>query len=132
MNTENLLKMADLVEKIPEEKFCMREYKTECGSIGCVLGYCTTLDMAGFMACADAEDPYGTWSEKFTGLDGSSQEWMYMFASYWYWTDNTPQGAAARIRYVVKNGIPVDWYAQMMYGIPLSYENPLVYVNETS
>jgi hypothetical protein len=56
---------------------------------------------------------------KFTGvnIDG----WQYMFGSAWVYIDNTPKGAAARIRHYVANGLPSNANRQRLGEAPLTY-----------
>jgi hypothetical protein len=46
---------------------------------------------------------------------------LYLFGSDWVHEDNTPTGAAKRIRYFVANGLPENWKDQMSGKAPLSY-----------
>jgi hypothetical protein len=41
-----------------------------------------------------------------------SPEYSWCFGEEWKKSDNTPQGAAARIMYMLENGIPDDWVNQ--------------------
>ena len=115
MNKDNLLRMADYIETIPQEQFDMRFFRAE------IIGYCTVLDPENLPRYGYGRIDFSTWSEKFTGLCVFSSDWSYLFASDWYITDDTPTGAAKRIRYYVEHGLPEDWEEQM-YGVsPLSY-----------
>jgi hypothetical protein len=138
MNRENLQRMADYIRTIPQEKFDMSIYRSgqeetpECDSIGCVVGHCTILDSEELpMVFYSKNIDFYTWSEQFTGLiktDSSmpewrlhGPEWMWCFDTYWAATDNTPGGAARRIEWLLKNGLPGNWEAQMMGEEPLCY-----------
>ncbi len=127
----NLLKMADYIETIPQELFDMggwREdgdkYSHECKSIGCVLGHCTILDTDPLPKHFDDSIDFRKWSEEFTGINSEygSEEWKYLFDADWDSIDNTPTGAAKRIRYFVENGLPTNWDDQLYYGDELSYK----------
>lgn len=119
MNKENLLRMADYIETIPQEQFGMGMYRMgievtttqKCGTVGCVIGHCTILDTpenfkrfkrAGLRGTMD----FKNWSREFTGITAFSDTWNYLFSGNWEKIDNTPQGAAKRIREVVEHGLP--------------------------
>jgi hypothetical protein len=130
MNKENLLKMADYIETIPQEYFNMQFFRQElkkyhkCNSVGCIIGHCTILDEEeNFPRYVNGDIDFNKWSKQFTGIDLYSDSYLYLFSSRWSVTDNTPTGAAKRIRHFVENGLPKDWREQM-YGVePLSYMN---------
>ena len=119
--------MADYIETIPQEKFNMATYRTgekvkhECDTVGCVLGHCTILNKNPLPMCRSGNINFDTWSREFTGLDTSSSEWAYLFASDWEAVDNTPTGAAKRIKHLLENGRPEDWQEQMEGKATLSY-----------
>lgn len=128
MNRENLQRMADHIRTVPQEKFEMVEWRSaeyetkECGSIGCVIGHCTILDSKPLPRLHSSNHiDFGEWSEDFTGLDQSSDEWEWCFSSSWHEEDNTPDGAALRIEWLLKNGLPTDWKFQMEGALPLCY-----------
>jgi len=151
MNAENLKKMADYIETVPQYKFDMRRFREEehaddfeiipddpqekvdisaflagrktaheCGSVGCLLGHCTILDERP-LPLKSGEIDFYAWSFEFTGLHPKSIGWVYLFSASWRAADNTPTGAAKRIRYLIENSAPEDWKAQMEGDAPLSY-----------
>jgi len=127
MNRENLKLMADYIETIPQEKFDMERFRTgekvkhKCNSVGCILGHCTVLNKNPLPLYKSGNIDFYAWSKEFTGLDPDSSEWAYLFASEWEDGDNTPTGAAKRIRYLLENGLPEDLYKQMHGRAPISY-----------
>ena len=127
MNRKNLNRMADYIETIPQEKFNMATYRTgellkhECDTVGCVLGHCTILDKRPLPILRSGNINFYAWSIKFTGLGPFSNEWRYLFASGWGAVDNTPIGAANRIRHFLEKGLPTDRQTQMLGRAPLSY-----------
>ena len=128
MNKENLLKMADYIETIPQNDFHMGCYRNgfkkyhKCNSVGCIIGHCTILDEEeNLPRRSDGEINFSLWSQRFTGITAGSDEWYYLFGGDWSRTDNTPTGAAKRIRYFVEHGLPEDWLEQMNGVTPLSY-----------
>lgn len=127
MEKENLLKMADHIETIPQGMFDMGEYRIgdekthECSSVGDIIGHCTILDSEPLPRFDDGDIDFETWAKKFTGLDYWENEWLFLFSEAWVMSDNTPTGAAKRIRYFVENGVPENW-EKIMYGVdPLPY-----------
>ena len=127
MNRENLSRMADYIETIPQEKFDMERFRTgeikhhECDTVGCVLGHCTILDKNPLPMVDGIYINFDSWSLDFTGLDPSTDEWYYLFGCQWFAVDNTPTGAAKRIRHFLENGLPTDWREQILGYAPLSY-----------
>ena len=126
MNKENLLRMADHIETVPQDVFSMRYYRGggndstedlthECKSVGCVIGHCVILDN---WENVPKDDLFGIyymeWSEKFTGLRGLSYKWIYAFSGDWKQHDNTPKGAAERLRKLANGFEPtvedLPWY----------------------
>jgi len=129
INLENLLKMADYIETVPQDRFDMSRYRYgdtishECNSVGCIIGHCIILDNLDNEDLPRRESKninFLKWSEKFIGTDEHSV-WVYLFWANWRNTDNTPTGAAKRIRYYIVNGLPENWYDQMLGVAPLSY-----------
>jgi len=131
MNKENLNKMADYIETIPQDRFDMGKFRTgeykerECASVGCVLGHCTVIDENLLPIDHDNNIDFPNWSLEFTGLHPfyHLEKWQYLFSSDWSYVDNTPVGAAKRIRHFLEQGLPQDWRMQMIGKAPLSYLN---------
>ena len=132
MKRENLQLMANhLKTNVLPENFHMGKYRgfydfsnPECGSVGCAVGTCTVLDVENVMnnfTNPDGEIEFLDWSEDFTGLLGGGDEWGWCFASDWSKTDNTPTGAALRIEWLLKYGLPVYWKNQMYDDEKLCY-----------
>lgn len=126
---DNLLKLADYLEALPADykEFDMREYNTVqreapfglrnldpksrqygCGTAACALGHGPA---AGIRV-------YGDWywddyCKRVFGINRNfsrgTEEFGYLFGAAWALYDNTPHGAAARIRTYVESGVPADW-----------------------
>lgn len=119
---ENLLKLADYLDKLPDdyEQFHMRQYmmttdvrevmyiweqtKPDCGTVACAVGHGPS---AGIRVYKD--DSWEDYADRVFGdLNGDS--FTYMFGASWSETDDTAKGAAARIRTYVKLGrAPEGW-----------------------
>jgi len=134
MNKGNLKKMADYIETIPQDKFDMYHFregesvKHECDSVGSVLGHCTILDRRPLPLDKSGEIDFYAWSKDFTGLPSNSYEWQYLFFYSWSACDNTPVGAAKRIRHFLEQGLPKDWQKQMEGDASLSCYAPPSYI----
>jgi hypothetical protein len=126
MNKENLQRMADYIRTIPKELFDMGEYRTgqtitnECDSVGCVLGHCTVLNPDPLPKDRFGSIDFNRWAYKFTGT--TENEWVWCFGSTWRNTDNTTEGAALRIEWLIKHGLPENWRAQYNNETPLCYK----------
>ena len=114
----NLTRLADYLAKgKTKHQFDMRDYYEEspCGTVACAAGH----GPAAGVRMMKAED----WVEYVDRVFGESvAQWYWCFCDCWGSTDNTPQGAAARIRYMLENGVPENYDEQMCGDEPLSYE----------
>ena len=123
---ENLLKLAAYLETLPDdyEQFDMGEYMSErdgdwmdprspdeqskpvCGTVACAVGHgpAAGIRIYGDHSWEDYSDRvFGEFEDDYFG-------WDYMFGASWAYSDNTPKGAAARIRtYVALGHSPDDW-----------------------
>lgn len=119
----NLRKLADYLDTLEPKRFNMGHfaeyqgrllgaYEPEtnlCGTVCCALG---NGPRAGFPPLGNELWP--EYAERIFGLpDGSRWEWC--FSGQWEETDNTATGAAARIRWMLDNGLPRNWRNQL-YG----------------
>ncbi len=128
MNRTNLERLVSFLENLPENypHFDMESYfhdprndlKTEreemeysvglteptMGMVGCALGHSAAagIDPMDW----NATDWFG-FAEQAYGV--SREEALYAFGGEWYVMDNTPKGAAQRIRNVIAGTIPQDW-----------------------
>lgn len=115
----NLLKLAEYLETLPTTHFDMTDYVrgvsldldyphstrphlNECGTVACAVGHAVAIFPT---------HPDQTWSEfaeETFGVDAYSDENLFgwMFGSGWTPIDNTPAGAAKRIRYYLENSVP--------------------------
>jgi hypothetical protein len=135
-NIENLEKMAQYVENLPQSVFDMSSFRLgdpipishECKTVGCIIGHCTILDLNPLPVDNLFGINYPTinfyrWCFNFTGIHQSDDvdEFLFLFGSDWDKIDNTPKGAAQRIRYFLEYGLPENWDEQMTGNAPLSY-----------
>jgi hypothetical protein len=109
MNTERILHIADLIEKLEPQQFDMSDYVTEneCGTVACIAGwtYLTYGDLGG------SGNPHES-AENHFGLDEDRADSLFtprskdgLNASY---DDITPAHAAQTLRKLAATG-EVDW-----------------------
>lgn len=127
MNKENLLKLATyLLSGELKADFNMRdyngygicgEYLTDCGTVGCAIGH---GPYAGIPKTTfESWDNYA--SRVFTA---DFRALLWCFSSFWDAVDNTAEGAAKRILYLLRTGSAPDDYMEQCDGTAsLSYLN---------
>lgn len=138
---KRLLALADHIDKLPQKLFHMQWYRDYngtyretleyCDTLGCILGHATTVLRKQFkvkiplLPYSGGRIDFDSLSSRF-GFHIGSPGWKYLFDSLWYNTDNTPTGAAQRIRWVVEHdGIPDNWWEQISGQSPLSYKDEI-------
>lgn len=124
----NLLTLADYLDQLPEDygKFDMERFHSRrtgpttdipCGAVACAIGH----GPAAGIAPVHDDKGWFTYSRRvFTGLNRCL--WNWCFSACWAHTDNTPQGAAKRIRWALNHGIPNNYVAQTNGAAPLCYK----------
>lgn len=120
MSTANLLQLATFLDTVPKHKFDMWTFRTKgssdlslakvrddhvCGTAGCAVGY---GPQAGFPILRTDLD-WLSYSERVFGVEWEGDDWDFLFGAEWKDIDNTPTGAAKRIRFYIKNGLPESW-----------------------
>lgn len=132
MNRENLSRLADYLAALPAdyEHFDMARFRTTmtgkehepttrpmgCRTVACAVGH-APLALPDLPPKPDEE--WDEYSNRLFGL--YDREWEWCFAAGWVHTDNTPAGAAARIRWLLEHGLPGDAYEQRQRRAPLCY-----------
>jgi hypothetical protein len=134
MNHENLTKLADYLDSLPHDyrQFTMcdfmtspddleelRRYQTDptynmCGSAACAVGHGPNagikVDPSTFNKSMDEGELWFAYVSAAFGIEWDTPEAEFMFGAGWSYADNTPKGAAARIRYVLDGQvIPEDF-----------------------
>lgn len=122
IHRERLRKLAEyLLTQVPQEKFDMSIYRIWddvdhiCGSAGCALGWSPAIMLGStFRRYKSRSSSFFQLfsriiSKEYFGIDPDKNTWVYLFSGLWSWTDNTPQGAAARILYFLDHGVP-GWF----------------------
>jgi len=129
MNESNLLLLADYLEALPEDykHFHMAAYnkdgydpsqitESHCGTAACAVGHAIYVDG---LPEPNYDETWNDYSYRIFGV--SDEEWCWCFGVDWRYIDNTPHGAAKRIRYMVDHGVPGDWYMQMYCKVKKCY-----------
>lgn len=117
MNKQNLEKIANLLDGIPQKYFNMFNFihqdyiDGKLITVGNAIGHATILDVYNIQKNFKPKGSvnYLGWSEYYTGLKFDSNEYQYCFSPKWVKTDNTPTGVANRIRILIENGIPINF-----------------------
>lgn len=117
MNTQNLTTLANFLDKLDPEKFDMVDFARdehgeqhmnpkihECTTVGCAVGWGPA---AGIHVSKDDFD-YFDYAKRVFGLSFGEPAFEWCFDGGWAWIDNTPTGAAKRIRHLVRSGVPDD------------------------
>lgn len=114
MNTKNLetvaayLESGDLKAAFNMQDFAgdsTDSYGSSCGSVGCAIGH---GPYAGIPKLPDED--WCSYSDRVFGLAADLRAWDWCFSGAWVNIDNTPRGAAKRIRYLLANGRPPEWF----------------------
>lgn len=107
MNTERILHIADLIEKLEPQQFDMNEWANSCGTVACIAGW-TYLTYADEVIPGSA----GTVAAEILGLDEEVANSLFvptdedgLDAMY---EDITPAHAAQTLRKLAETG-EVDW-----------------------
>lgn len=121
------LALDQLKTRLPDWKFTMRIINNECGTAGCAFGVAAQLwpnapGVEPLLAGNGYEvtSPNDFMHDRF-GVSAMDEHWMWLFSGGWTNRDNTPEGAAARIRWFLKHGIPEDFDEQLFNLEPLCY-----------
>lgn len=69
----------------------------------------TYTDFTGETYKAQEYEGWTDYCERVFGIEGGDEEFEWCFGGSWSDIDNTPKGAAKRIAYMLKHGIPGDF-----------------------
>lgn len=87
-----------------------------CGTVACAAGHGPSLGII-----VDGCDGWIAYCDKAFGAPIGEPSHDWLFSGSWGIYDNSPRGAAARINYALKQGIPENAREQMDGEAPLSY-----------
>lgn len=111
----NLLKLANGLWNVPQGRFGMSYF--ECGTVACACGHGPRI-LGIPKACGETFMDYGL---RIFGAECNTPLYFWCFGGGWAEVDDTPRGAAQRILYVLRHGIPGDSYAQRCGNASLCY-----------
>jgi hypothetical protein len=138
MDVENLRKLAAFLRTVPNEKFGMQRFadlrhenvwvatpqdvaQHGCGTAGCALGWSVSLFVPPKpRSCDNQLTMWKGHSYKHFGIR-SGARWEWLFGGDWAEGDDTPDGAADRIDWLIEHGLPKDWKDQQCGEAPLCY-----------
>ena len=123
MNIKHLELLAKYLESLPEgySHFDMIEYSDEhyrpedaifnehCGTAACAVGH--AVYVKGIPSPLSNESWY-SYSVRVFDIYTSLPRWSWCFGGDWVKSDNTPKGAAARIRYLIANPDLDGWHLE--------------------
>lgn len=94
------------------------EERTRCGSVGCAIGHGPEAGLEKHLG-----EDWLEYSERVFGLTPGEPAWHWCFDCEWSQSDNTPQGAAKRILWLLEHGLPdePDRLGQRFGTAPLCY-----------
>lgn len=131
VNWEKLLRLADALDReLPQGvKFNMEQFvaHNSCGTVCCALGLNTLIDTPRDFTYSpilghNYPEDWTDYACRVLGIDAENSTLLYwLFSANWSFADNTAKGAAARIRWTYKHGIPESLYLQMRKLTPLCY-----------
>lgn len=124
---KNLRKLAAYLKTLPVDypDFAMDEYVrgvdpgeqarvAECGTAACAAGHGPAAGVKPM--------PGENWTDySFRAFADPLESWSWCFESTWSGVDNTAHGAAARIEFMLREGVPDNMNMQMYGHAPLSY-----------
>jgi hypothetical protein len=123
MNVENLTILANYLDTVSQVNFDMRTFSRdqdgddipleahECGTVGCAIGHGPDAGLP--FEPQDIGDWVG-YGERVFGLGTKNPGWDWCFSASWAWIDNSPAGAAKRIRHLIEHGVPSDALGQRL------------------
>jgi hypothetical protein len=89
-----------------------------CGAVACAIGHGPSLADVDkeFALGKGGHETWAAYSDRLFGCQRCNtgflkrSEWNWCFGGMWSHIDNTPQGAAQRIIYLLKKGMPEDYH----------------------
>lgn len=122
MHIENLMTLANYLETLPAPKFDMKQFAAdehgdwlspnqlhECDTVCCAAGN----GPAAGLPVIESDHDWQTYIERVFGIELYTREWHWCFSAGWAYVDNTPAGAARRIRHMLEHGVPDNGENQM-------------------
>jgi hypothetical protein len=135
VNRGNLRKLADYLAALPRDyqHFDMSSFLCQPGGLTMPPKEASLLGSCGTVACTAGHGPaagipipegctsWWQYCDSVFGATFAGAHYQWCFAAEWKDVDNTPQGAAQRIYWLLEHGVPEDRYLQMNGRAPLCY-----------
>lgn len=111
MNVTNLRKLAAGLRGPLKAEFHMSQFSSanndddvtdNCGTAACALGHSLYL----VEPLLSEHEAFANYSRRVYDMEWNSREWAWCFGGSWSVFDNTPEGAAERIEYMLDHGVP--------------------------
>lgn len=125
---QNYQELAEYLDTgITEYGFDMMDYfiqdENRCGTVACALGHAPFVLGIDNPFLSGSTIDESEWVNQHFGTYDYCESPVYgwCFSSFWAEVDNTSRGAAARIFYMLENGVPDNYYSQMSGTVPVSY-----------
>lgn len=99
------------INEVTPEKYA------SCNTAACAVGH---GPLAGIKVYRDYD--WWDYAKRVFGAGEGSRAFEWLFAPGWSYTDNTPKGAAKRIRIYVENGVPDNYWEQRRGADRLMYK----------
>lgn len=93
-------------ENEPQPRGVKRSFYSECGATACAVGHGPLFGIK----VSPNDDTWFDYCERVFGVQDGDPVWDWLFDSEWVSIDNTPQGAAARILFLLEHGFPPRQY----------------------
>ena len=84
---------------------CAKQHLSDCRSSACSLGWAAYL----FPVLSAKAYSFERLSDDLFGIHSLTDDWEFLFSSYWDLHDNSPVFAARRIHLYLKKGLPSRW-----------------------
>lgn len=91
----------ETVDDFLEPREAVKKELNRCGTIACAAGHGPSFGVR-----AKAREDWGDYIERAFGAEDSGVEYTWCFSGVWKDADNTAQGAALRIFYMLDYGVP--------------------------
>lgn len=134
MNIANLITLCEFLPTVPQAQFDMRTYASmeedydlpidahECKTAGCAVGWAPA---AGLPYNCEWDRDWMEYSERVFDMKAGDPAWLWCFSAYWGYVDNTAAGAAKRIKHLINEGVPGNFWEQMLGRAPYIFAQEL-------
>jgi hypothetical protein len=97
--------MASFLLGMRPHPYYAKQYLSDYGTSACSLGWAAYL----FPILSAEVYSFERLSDDLFGIHSLTDDWEFLFSSYWGLHDNSPVSAARRIHLYLKKGLPSRW-----------------------